>query len=294
MNAVTQVIKNLKISSRRKVISELFGNYKSVFKGQGIEFEDLREYIPGDNIKDIDWNSTAKSGTVYIRKYKETRELNVLFAIDASSSMNWGINPKLLKKDIVLSIVYLLLLSSEKHGDRTGMTIFREKIIGQIAFRKGKEHTVKILKDLSSAYDESYFSKSDISILLKFLINNLKKRVVCFILTDQIDIDNNEVLKLLKTANKKHELILVNISDPFEQNMENLSSGYFEDIETGETIYIEMDQNTNRFYKELYRDYKFRLKRFALRNNIGLIDITSGDDILTKLIGYFKRINYTK
>lgn len=289
MSNFTKNLKKLKIKPRGKVFNIFVGNYKSIFRGQGLEFDDLRNYVPGDNVKDIDWNATAKTGELYVKKYIETRELNIYFAIDVSSSMNWGTNTKYRKSDIVTNLLYILGLAASKSNDRMGAIFFNDKFKEAIEFKKGRVQTLRILRTTQKMFNKNYFNSTDINKLLDHLLFNIKKKCVCFLVTDNIEISNERTQKLLRAVNQKHDLIVVLVNDTQELSLDMGGEVNIQDIETGEVIAFDFNNNQLReaYYEELQKETQ-ALNRFLKKNGIGEIRIDQNKDILRELIKYFK------
>ncbi|HEX9805247.1 MAG TPA: DUF58 domain-containing protein [Candidatus Dojkabacteria bacterium] len=290
MNQFGRQVKQLELSTNRKVLTHFIGNYISAFKGQGIEFNDLREYIPGDSIKDIDWNSTAKTGALHVRKYIETRELILLFAVDSSSSMNWAPIPNYSKKDLVLNIITLLSLASERSSDRIGAAIFTDKLAASVDFRKGRSHMLKILKEVTNAISSSFFKDSNMNNILSFLLDGLKKRTICFLFTDQLDLEDKATLKKLKAVNKKHELVFVHVDDAYEILKDINEIIEVQDIESGEIIKIDFS-NKNLVTQIIDENNKYReqMENFFRRSKISYLYINQNTNLLLELINFFDK-----
>jgi len=295
MIKISELIRKLKISTRRKVFSEFIGDYRSAFKGQGIEFDDLREYVAGDNVKDIDWNSTAKTGTVYVRKYIETRELNLLFALDISSSMNWGSDPSYFKKDIAINAMYAIVQAALRSSDRFGACLFADTVVRQLELKKGFQHLLEILKAADTAYTNDYFKQSNLLPLLNFLLQKLNRKVVCFLITDNIDLDNLEVAKLLRSANVKHEINIIHIMDQQELQPQFAGEMFFQDIETGQNATVDLSSTAAlATYQENLSRYLDQLIVFTKQNRIGYLRLTQESDIIVELITFFSRRHYAR
>lgn len=287
---LTKQIKQLKLTTRRKVYSLFLGNYRSVFKGQGIDFEDLREYVPGDSVKDIDWNATARTGKLYVRKYIETKELTVLFAVDTSSSMNWGISSPHSKRDLVLNFVTLISLAARQNNDKLGAILFNGNGVTTLPFKKSRAHMIRILDQTYTSLQENYYTQTSIDLALTHILHSLKKRAVCFIITDNLELTEPKTFKLLKACNLRHELAFIHVND-LHNLFENVKSGiYVEDIETGKNMYLDLaDKNVQKKYMEKLNDQVYQLYSQLRKYNIDFITLAPEDDMLLKLILYFKK-----
>ena len=297
MNSAIKIIKRLNLSARRKLVDVLSGNYLSAFKGQGIEFDDLREYVAGDSVKDIDWNATAKTGTVFIRKYIETRELKINFAVDASHSMFWGSRSDVQKIDIAVSLIYLIAQIAIRNGDRYGAELVKNGKISYIEPRKSRSHFLKIYKALkvlspraNSLEEASEPSVNDLQLIFRNLIAYQRGKSLCFFITDLLDLENKDLLRLICAANKKHEIVIVQIFDHAELFPELLPDSQFQDSETKLINQIDFsDPNFLRQYKEEVVNYQKALHNFTLENNIDLLILNSQDDIVLQLILFLRK-----
>jgi len=283
-------IKKLQLTTRRKVYSLFLGTYRSVFKGQGIDFEDLREYVAGDSVKDIDWNATARTGKLYVRKYIETKELTILFAVDTSSSMNWGISSPNAKRDLVLNFITLVSLAARQNNDKLGAILFNSKGITTIPFGKSRAHMIRILNQAHQELEENYYTQTDLTLAFSHMLHSLKKRVVCFFLTDNLDLTAPNIFKLIKACNLRHEIAFVHIND-LHNLFQKVKDGIFaEDIETGDTMYLPFgDKSMQKKYMEKLNSQIFDLYSQLRRYHIDFINVAPEDDLLLKLILYFKK-----
>jgi len=282
-------ITRLKISAKKKVFNLFLGNFKSHFKGQGIELEDLRIYTPGDNIKDIDWNSTAKTGQVFVKKYVETRELNLMFLVDGSSSLNLGSDPNYLKKDIIYNSIYLLTLACLSSKDRFVQIITSKNKNQYSKSGRGKIHMIRILNDFEKFFKNNIFNSNNLQTLLT--ISALyKKRSVVFLFTDNFGFDE-KILKLLKAVNKKHEIFLIFVKDSFEDQI-IFENSQVQDIENGK-IYDNFDLLINKQNFINNRDnQKSQSLKFLNKNGISYLILDEKSDIIKEFFKLFKKNQY--
>lgn len=280
-------IKKIKINPRSKIFNLFAGNYKSAFKGVGLEFENIRPYVPGDNVRYIDWNSTAKSGTIYTKEFTETRELNVHFAIDNSSSMSlneW--NNKLSKKELIINTVYLIGLAANYNSDKISASIFSNRLNAITESKSSKSQLISIIKTIDKHSNIDFYQKLDLESYLKFLSEKLKHRSICIIFTDNIDITDNKTTKALKALNLRHEVIIIDIIEYIPNNIDLNDGVYLEDIETGEMEKLSKSSLTR--YNQLIEDYKSKTRRELGKNNVDYLPISCDSDILKELIKFFK------
>ncbi len=221
----------------RNVVSEIFsGEYHSSFKGQGLEFAEVREYQSGDNYRDIDWNVSARLGMPYVKKYQETRELNVFFIVDSSASQNFGTRV-MLKKERLAEIIALLSFSALSNNDKVGMIMWSSQLEKYLPARKGRNKALEILRDV--LYLEPKHPGTSLTGAFTFANLILKKRSVVFILSDFLDENYRKPLQLLA---QKHDVIAVQVLDEAELELPSAGVLNLYDPETGATLYFNSSQ----------------------------------------------------
>lgn len=278
-------LKKLNIVAKKKVFNLFLGNYRSAFKGQGLEFEDLREYVPGDNVKDIDWNTLAKTGKLYVKKYLEHRELNVLFALDCSSSMAYGSQQANSVQSVIGELIYLLSLAAENNNDKTGAIFFNQSWSQSLQFRKSHRNTLRIVGELDKSYAQNYFATSGFERFFNFVLYALKKRTVCFLITDDLPIHDARFLKLLRVVNRRHELIVVNVTGFFPTDFGNSTA--VQDVETGQLINVNAnDELKSELQTEAEAQNKL-INKILQKNSIGVFNLTPKQDLLIELSKFF-------
>ena len=214
----------------RKLVEELTGGaYHSVFKGRGIEFSEVREYTPEDDVRDIDWNVTARMGTPYIKKYAEERELTVIIAIDASASVFFG-SGEATKHDKIAETAALLAFSAIRNNDKVGLLVFTDKTELWLPPRSGRSHVLRLIRELLAFEPQS--RQTNIGSAMDSLIRNLKKRAVVFMISDFFDAHSYE--KPMKILNSRHDLIAVRVLDKTELELPSMPMLELEDSESGE------------------------------------------------------------
>ncbi|HOZ00580.1 MAG TPA: DUF58 domain-containing protein [Candidatus Syntrophosphaera sp.] len=217
----------------RNVVSEVFsGEYHSSFKGQGLEFAEVREYQSGDNYRDIDWNVSARLGVPYVKKYQETRELNVIFIVDVSASQNFGTR-RILKKERLAEIIALLSFSALSNNDKVGLIMFSDQLEKYLPARKGRNKAMEILRDV--LYLEPKNNGTSLTDAFTFANLILQKRSVVFILSDFMDDGYRKPLQLLA---QKHDVIAVQVLDDAELTLPEAGVLNLYDPETGESLYF--------------------------------------------------------
>jgi uncharacterized protein (DUF58 family) len=230
----------IRVITNRMVDEQLSGEYHSVFKGQGIEFDEVREYVAGDDIRAIDWNVTARMGHPFIKRYAEERELTIMFLVDISGSQSFGSSVKS-KAEVAAEISCLLALSAIKNQDKVGLILFSDRIVKSIPPRKGRTAVRRIVREVLAS-DETRHN-TDIAGALRFLNNVQKRKSVVFLISDFID-TNFE--KELRVTSKRHDLICCVVSDPREHSLINAGLLEIQDPETGELRLIDTSSSSIR------------------------------------------------
>ena len=226
-------VKQIEISTRH-VVNEVFsGEYHSVFKGRGMEFAEVREYLPGDDVRQIDWNVSARMGHPYIKVFEEERELTVMLLVDVSSSGNFGTAGQL-KREVAAELSAVLAFSAIKNNDKVGLIIFSDKIEKFIPPRKGKKHVLRVIREI--LFHKPQESTTDLSGALEYLSRVLPRRSTVFLISDFL---SEEYEKALHVANRKHDIIAISITDPREITLPDVGIIDLEDAETGEMITLD-------------------------------------------------------
>ncbi|HNT52434.1 MAG TPA: DUF58 domain-containing protein [Candidatus Syntrophosphaera sp.] len=277
-------IEKLEIRTRN-VVSEIFsGEYHSRFKGQGLEFAEVREYQSGDNYRDIDWNVSARLGMPYIKKYQETRELNVFFIVDISSSQYFGTKGSL-KKERLAEIIALLSFSALSNNDKVGMIMFSQELEKYLPARKGRNKALEILRDV--LYLEPKNSGTSLTAAFTFANHNLKKRSVVFILSDFLDTGYRKPLQILA---QKHDVIAIQVLDDAELALPEAGVLNLYDPESGETLYFNSSHPAHRKAYEVWVEKQQTELAASLRESqVDHLLIRSGDSHVKALRGFFER-----
>jgi len=283
---ISKVLKKIEIFTNRKVDEIFAGNYKSSFKGHGLEVDELRKYEEGDDARHIDWITTAKSGTPFVKKYKESRELTNIILVDVSASMNFGSTEKS-KKDVAIELIATILFSSLKNNDKFGAIIFCENKISFIPPKKGKTHLMRILRDVTVAFSQNIGLSTNLNPALKTLMSAIKRSAIVFLISDEI---SSESSKLLGVTSKKHDFVYMKVNDPFEQG--KIGRGLFEVkgiSGNGSDIINLNNQKTIENFRKI-REEKLELERNILKEkHIDYQLILTDSNIYKELISFFKK-----
>lgn len=226
-------IQQIEIHTRRLVNESFVGEYHSVFKGRGMEFDEVREYQPGDEIRTIDWNVTARMGRPFIKRYVEERELTVMLLVDVSASGNFG-SIKQLKNEVAIDICALLAFSAIKNNDKVGMIMFTDKIEKFIPPKKGTRHVLRVIRELLCTKPTG--KGTNISVALEYMNKISSRRAISFVVSDFIA---NDYAHALRIANKKHDVIAITLVDPREQELPKVGFIELKDAESGEILLVD-------------------------------------------------------
>ena len=259
-------IQQIQIHTRRLVNEAFVGEYHSVFKGRGMEFDEVREYQPGDEIRTIDWNVTARMGRPFIKRYVEERELTVMLLVDVSASGNFG-SIKHLKNEVATEICAILALSAIKNNDKVGMIMFTDKIEKFIPPKKGPKHVLRVIRELLCAQPTG--KGTNISVALEYLNKITHRRTISFIVSDFIA---NDYAHAVRIANKRHDMIAITIVDPREQELPNVGFIELRDAESGEILLLDTaDSLARREFGAL--NNRRRLEQSRLFRSMGVDEI---------------------
>ncbi|MCH9634239.1 MAG: hypothetical protein S4CHLAM7_09840 [Chlamydiae bacterium] len=277
-------IRKIQIRTNKYVQDVLAGAYQSAFKGRGMEFEDVREYQPGDEVRSIDWNVTARMQNPYVKNFKEERELTVLLLVDLSASSLFGTTGKQ-KEELIAEIGALLAFSASKNQDKVGLILFTDKVEKYISPKKGLKHVLRVIRELLLFKPEG--KKTDLSKALQFLLKIQKKRGVVFILSDFFSPSFKDELLF---ASKRHDVIGVNVRDPQEMTIPKLGLIQFKDLETNKVQIV--DTSLKKVRKRIEEKNLNHLKEIQKQfENIGggFINVLSGPSYMNAIQEFFKR-----
>ena len=280
---VLRKIRRIEITTSKLVTDFLSGQYESVFKGRGIEFDEVREYQPGDEIRTIDWNVTARMGHPFVKKFVEERQLTVMILLDASSSSNFG-TTKRYKKELAAEVSAVLAFAAIQNNDRVGLIIFTDRIEKFVPPRKGLHHVLRVVRE--ALYFTPKDKGTDIASALRYLDNVIKRRAVTFVISDFLAKDFKKPLSI---ANKRHDVVAITITDPREAELPNSGIVELVDAETGRSFTIDTSSEKvrARYAKKASDIHKERAEIFG---SVGVdhIDISTDKPYLEAFIKFFK------
>lgn len=280
---IIKKIRRIEIKTSRMVTDVFAGQYHSVFKGKGMEFEEVREYQPGDEIRSIDWNVTARMGHPFVKKFVEERQLTVMLLMDASGSSYFGTSNQL-KSELAAELCSVLAFSATKNNDRVGLIIFSDRIEKFIPPRKGLRHVLRVIREV--LYYQPQGKGTDIQLAVEYLNRVMRKKTVCFLISDFFGCQCRRELKI---TNKRHDLIAVTITDPREQRLPNAGIVMFEDAETQEKFYVDTTHPavTEAFFKQSQQllDERMRMLKQA---GVDIINIHTDIPYTEELFRFFR------
>jgi len=267
------------------LVNDLFcGEYHSVFKGRGMEFSEVREYQPGDDIRTIDWNVTARMGHPFVKKFVEERELTVMLLVDASSSGEFG-TVEQMKGEIGVEICALLAFSAIKNNDRVGLIIFTDTVEKFVPPKKGRNHVLRVIREL--LYFKPKNHNTDITCALDYMNRILNRRSVVFIISDFITTGYDTALKI---ANKRHDIIPITITDPRELELPKIGMIELEDAETGEAVLIDTyDPEVRKAFGSFSSRERKERDAFFKRMDIDPVDIMTDRSYIEPLMNFFRK-----
>ena len=260
-------IRRIEIKANKLVEDIFSGEYRSGFRGKGIEFDDIRQYYPGDDVRNIDWNVTARQNSAYLKQFREEREMNIFLLIDLSHSNNFG-----RKKDIIVELAATLAFSAIRNNDKVGAMLFTDKIEKMIPSKSGKRHVLSIIEDILRLKPEH--KGTDLAKILQYFNKIVKKQSIVFLISDFLD---SGFEKEIKISAQKHDLVLVRVIDRSEEQLPAGAIFAFEDLETGERMLIDNIKGKRSLEA---------VKNLSADN---LINIYTDQDFVKSLKHFFKR-----
>jgi len=307
-------VREIQIRTGRQAADVLAGRYVSVFKGQGVEFDEVRPYVPGDDPRRIDWNVTARMGQPYVKRYVEERQLTIMLLTDISASQDFGSAGRS-KREATAELCALLAMSASANDDKVGLALFHGQIEQYIPARKGQKHALRVIREVLAHTDSQTtphpktrpgplgllrqlarpFGRrprggrqaTNIAGAMDFLMSVNRRRCVCFVISDFMDADYDRALQM---ANRRHDVVAVHIHDPREQELANVGLVRLTDVETGHSHLVDTGAKATR---EAFADDNRRrlsdLKQRMLSSGIDLVSIDVSESIVTPLVKFFRQ-----
>ncbi len=281
---VLKKIRRIEIVTRRAAADTLAGQYHSVFKGRGIEFDQVRPYTVGDDIRSIDWNVTARHGSPFIKQYQEERELTVMLLVDLSASGLFGTRSSR-KIELAAELSALLAFSAIQNNDKVGLLLFTDRVERVILPQKGRKHVLRVISEILSYTPQR--RGTDINEALTYLSRLRLNGAIVFLISDFISPDYSQGLKVVS---RKHDLVGLLVRDEKEAVLPDVGLAPLEDLESGETVWVDTsDRNTRRYHEEYWRKMDAERRMLLGRLKVEHVELSCGDDYVPRLAAFFRR-----
>ena len=282
---IIKKVRKIEIKARGLSSNIFAGQYHSAFKGRGMAFSEVREYQFGDDVRDIDWNVTARFHRPYVKVYEEERELTVMLLIDVSGSLDFG-TQKQMKRDMVTEIAATIAFSAIQNNDKIGVVFFSDKIEKYIPPKKGRKHILYIIREMLDFQPES--KKTDVKQAVEFLSSVQKRRTTAFILSDFYV--RNDFLQSLQIANRKHDVVAIQVYDRRARELPDVGLMKVVDAETGFEQYVDTSSKRLRdSYSKYWQDRQAKLMETFNKSNVDNVSIATNDDFVKSLMMLFKQ-----
>ena len=285
---ILKKVRQVELRTRRLVTDALAGEYHSVFKGRGMDFDEVREYSPGDEVRLIDWNVTARTGVPFIKKLREERELTLLLAVDVSASGKFGSKTQS-KRELAAEIASVLAFSAIRNRDKVGLLLFSDEIEQFIPPKKGRQHVLRVIREILFCTPQR--RGTDVASALDFCNDVLRRRAVIFLISDFIESAEafGRLRRLLRLTNKRHDLVLLHLRDRHEEELPAVGLLTVEDPETGEVM--EVDSNDHRVrnaFSLLARERMDQFRRAARQAGVDTLELRTGEPYNQALYAFFQ------
>ena len=280
---VMQKIRRIQIRTSHLVNDILAGQYESVFKGQGMEFHEVREYVPGDDIRSIDWNVTARTNTPFIKLLSEERELTVMLLVDASGSGRFG-SATQLKNELAAELCAVLAFSAIKNNDKVGLIIFTDDVELYVPPSKGRQHVLRVIREV--LYFKPKGIKTNIPRALDFLNQVTRRRAVTFLVSDFMADDYEKTLRI---ANRRHDVVAISVTDPREEELPDVGLLSLRDAESGREVLVDTSDSHVRaeYKKQMFLRAKRRDESFA-RTRVDAIHVRTDRSYIEEIYKFFR------
>ena len=284
----------IRILTNKLIDDQLSGDYHSTFKGQGVEFDEVRPYLVGDDVRTIDWNVTAKTGIPYIKRFSEERELTILFLVDVSGSQGYG-SVRRSKMELAAEVTALLALTAIRNQDKIGLVLFSDRIVKYIPPRKGRDSVMRLVREVLAAEDEAS-GGTDIGAALRFLNGVQKRRAVVFLVSDFLESgvaaseETRGYESLLRATARHHDMVCVPVGDPAERSLPDVGLVELEDPETGELALVDTSSaKVRRAFAAKAEEEEEEMRKFFLKNGIDTMPISTDRPYIDAVRTLFKR-----
>jgi uncharacterized protein (DUF58 family) len=285
---ILKKVRQIELRTRRLVTDALAGEYHSVFKGRGMDFDEVREYSPGDEVRLIDWNVTARTGVPFIKKLREERELTLLLAVDVSASGKFGSQSQS-KRELAAEVASVLAFSAIRNRDKVGLVLFTDEVEHYVPPKKGRQHVLRVIRDI--LFTTPRRRGTDVASALDFCNDVLNRRAVVFVISDFIEPPEafERMRRLLRTTNRRHDLVLLHLRDRHEEQLPALGLLTLEDPETGEVVEIDTgSRGVRETFATLALERMDNFRRAARQANVDTLELRTGEPYSHALYSFFK------
>jgi uncharacterized protein (DUF58 family) len=272
----------------RRLDGLLQGDYRSLFYGFGVDFADLREYQPQDDVRYIDWNVTARMDTPYIRQYTEDREISAWFLLDMSPSLDFGTSGQTQKRAILIDFVAVLARLLTRHGNRVGAMVFGNGIQLTVPARGGRVQVLRLINDMLRQPRLSRAPFTNLTLLLKAALNSIRRRSLVFVVSDFISSPGWE--SMLSLLSQRHEVLAIRLFDPAEMELPDAGVMVMEDAETGDQMYVDThDKKFRKYFHASVQKRELQLKESFKRAGVDMMSLSTEDDMVRSIVQFAKR-----
>jgi uncharacterized protein (DUF58 family) len=285
---IMRQVRRVDLRTRGLVASQFSGEYHSVFKGQGLEFVEVREYVPGDDVRTIDWNVSARTGATFVKKYVEERELTVLLAVDLSGSLRFGTRGRF-KSEMVAEVAATLAMSAVRNNDRVGLLVFTDRVEAFVPPRKGRRHVLRIIRDLLAFRPAG--SGTDLALALRHAFRVMRGRSIVFLISDfHLPDDPTDFDHALRATAARHDVIPVLLGDPADLRIPDVGVLRVDDPETGESVMVDTgSERVRRGFEANAAHERNAVRRAFRRLGLDEIALRTDEPVSTSVLSFFRR-----
>ena len=296
--AMRSGMRELEIRTRRMVDDSMAGAYHSVFKGRGMDFDEVREYSPGDEVRTIDWNVTARAGRAFVKKFTEERELTIFLVVDISASGNFG-SGELAKRDLAAEVASVLAFSAIRNSDKVGLILYTDRIERYLPPKKGRRHVLRVVRDI--LYHEPQGVGTDTVKTLDLVNHVLHRRAIVFLISDfeasggDPEVARTQLRRAVRQTSRRHDLIAIHIEDPREKELPNVGIIALEDAETGEIVELNTARaKVRKRFSELSLERAQRLRSDLRAEGVDIVQLRTDTPYIPPLQRFFKSRGRTR
>lgn len=282
---ILRKVRKIEIKTRGLSQNIFAGQYHSAFKGRGMEFAEVREYQFGDDVRDIDWNVTARFGRPFVKVFEEERELTVMLLVDVSGSLDFG-TVQQNKRDLATEIAATIAFSAIQNNDKIGVIFFSDRIEKYIPPKKGRKHILYIIREMLDFHPQS--NKTDIAMATAYLTRVMKRRCTCFLISDFYD--NKDFSREMEIANRKHDVVAIQVYDPRAKSLPDVGLMKVRDAETGHEMYIDTSsKKLRRAHTAYWMNREQYLRQTFAKSKVDWTSIATNEDFTASLMMLFKQ-----